>query len=39
MNFKIKSLLLKADFIGFIPQLKIFEQTRINQFFHLYYQL
>ena len=33
MNFKIKSLLLKADFIGFIPQLRIFEQTRYKSIF------
>ena len=33
MNFKIKSLLLKADFIGFIPQLRILEETRYKTLF------
>ena len=33
MNFKIKSLLLKADFIGFIPQLRILEETRYKSLF------
>ena len=33
MNFKIKSLLLTTDFIGLIPQLRIFEQTRYKSIF------
>ena len=33
MPLKIKSLLLKTDFIGFIPQLRIFEQTRYKSIF------
>jgi len=33
MAFKFKSLLLKSDFIGFIPQLRIFEETRYKSAF------
>ena len=29
----IKSLLLKSDFIGFTPQLRIFEETRYKSVF------
>ena len=33
MPIKIKSLLLKTDFIGFIPQLRILEETRYKSLF------
>ena len=33
MPLKIKSLLLKTDFIGFIPQLRILEETRYKTLF------
>ena len=33
MPLKIKSLLLKTDFIGFIPQLRILEETRYKSLF------
>ena len=33
MAFKFKSILLKSDFIGFIPQLRIFEETRYKSAF------
>ena len=33
MTNKIKSLLLKCDFIGFIPQFRILEETRYKSVF------
>ena len=33
MAFKLKPILLKSDFIGFIPQLRILEQTRYKSVF------
>ena len=33
MGFKIKQLLLKCDFIGFIPQFRILEETRYKSIF------
>ena len=33
MPIKIKSLLFKTDFIGFIPQLRILEETRYKSVF------
>ena len=38
MVFKSKQILLKCDFIGYIPELRILDEARYKSIFFQYYQ-